>query len=267
MSLPPGRPAQLADLVRRQIFDKLSPTGTMSGDVFKGAESEVGRQANIYSNSPIGDERTYGDALQTLQANLRDLLTRSNPAQAQDLANANMSWALMKRAQRASSYLGAPDGVFTPAQLDRAISAQTPESRFTAGQGLMQPYAEAGKSVLGLPPATGEFGGGALGSGLAGAAIMQAVENPHLAMYGVPLGLNIILRLALIIAAVFVAIEVFRGADFFSQTMPCALGAGIVGWVLKWLQSTPLPKNIEWPRRDPKDHNAIVRLYPLCLRL
>jgi hypothetical protein len=51
----------------------------------------------------------------------------------------------------------------------------------------MQPYAEAGKSVLGLPAATGEFGGGALGSGLAGAAIMQAVENPHLAMYGLPI--------------------------------------------------------------------------------
>jgi hypothetical protein len=185
LPLPADRAAQLNDLVQSEIFDRLSPRLTMSGDVFKDAESGVGNDVNNYLNSSIGDERRYGQAALQLQGYMRDWLTRSNPAQAQDLANANMSWALLKRVQRAGSYTGAQDGIFTPAQLDSAIKAQSPESRFAAGEALMQPYAELGRNVLGTEVPHGGFGANV---GMGAALTAAAIEDPSLLKYGLPIG-------------------------------------------------------------------------------
>jgi hypothetical protein len=99
-------------------------------------------------HSADADQRKYGEAVAQLQAAWCDMLTRSNPAQAADLAAANRSWAQMQRINRAASYLGADEGAFTPAQLASASKALSTVPQFSAGGALMQPYAEAGKTAL-----------------------------------------------------------------------------------------------------------------------
>jgi hypothetical protein len=177
--LPAGRDKDFENIFRKQVLDNISPAGKMTGETFKDAESTLGQEANNYTHSSLPDDRKYGNAVMQLQALMRDSLARSNPNDAQQLAANNLTWANMKRVQRAASYTGAAEGQFSPAQLLASVKAQTPESSFAAGRGLMQPYAEAGKRVLGstLPDSGTPY------RGMLPLAAYAGVEHPQEALY------------------------------------------------------------------------------------
>jgi hypothetical protein len=178
--LPAGRDKDFENIFRNQVLNNISSgTGKMSGDTFKDVESTLGQEANQYIRSSLPDDRKYGNAVLQLQALMRDSLARSNPNEAQQLAANNQTWANMKRVQRAASYTGAAEGQFSPAQLLASVKAQTPESSFAAGRGLMQPYAEAGKRVLGstLPDSGTPY------RGMLPLAAYAGVEHPQEAVY------------------------------------------------------------------------------------
>jgi hypothetical protein len=150
--MPPERTKQFRNVVDAQVSGRLSPNGTMTGESFKEAESEIGRLAAQYRHSPIGDERQLGGALQELRDTMRDWLTRSNPARADDLAKANTAYANLLRVQGAAARPGVDPGVFTPAQLQATVRQLDPTLRkgsFARGRALMQDYADAGRAVLG----------------------------------------------------------------------------------------------------------------------
>ncbi|MEG7603096.1 hypothetical protein, partial [Listeria monocytogenes] len=82
-----------------------------------------------------------GDAYKQLQSELRDLVTRSNPAHADELKAINTGWASFKRIQNAAAKVGSEEGVFTPAQLQNAVRAldrSKDKARFAEGNALMQ---------------------------------------------------------------------------------------------------------------------------------
>ncbi len=152
--------ARMADPARQQfdrildndVWNKFSPTGTMTGENFKRVESELGRQARSLTNSATASERDVGRALTALQAHFRDMLERNNPAHAADLRAANEAWANKLRVEGASAKSGTDQGVFTPAQLLQSVREMDPTLRkgaYARGDALMQDLADAGKSVLG----------------------------------------------------------------------------------------------------------------------
>jgi hypothetical protein len=147
------RSAQAFDrILRNDVLAKFGGQSAMTGETFKRVEADLGQHIRRLGTSTDADQRLVGDALQTVQAEMRDALTRSNPAQAQELTLLNRAWANFKRPQRAAAGLGAEDGIFSPAQLQSAVKAldrSKDKGRFARGDALMQDLSEAGKTVLG----------------------------------------------------------------------------------------------------------------------
>jgi hypothetical protein len=156
-------------ILQNDVLSKFGGAQSMTGETLKRVESDLGQQISRLAQSTDADQRLVGDALQQVQAEIRQLLVRSNPSQAQTLRSLNTAWANFKRVQRASSGLGADDGVFSPAQLQSAVKAMDrskDKARFAEGRALMQDLSEPGRSVLGNQvPDSGTAGRLLLGGG------------------------------------------------------------------------------------------------------
>lgn len=122
--MPPEVQAQFDKVIASQITGKLQGQSSMTAQTFKDAESELGRLSALYGADASADKQLLGDALQEAQAALRRLLERSaGPTLANDAKAANAGWAEFKRMQKASTFLGAKDGVFTPENYMNAVKA------------------------------------------------------------------------------------------------------------------------------------------------
>lgn len=125
--------------------------GVLSGDNLKAAQAGLRNQAEGFATATDGYQRQLGQALKQADQELRDLVMRSNPSNAADLAKINEGYANFKRIQRAASGVGANEGVFTPAQLQSAVKAMDKskdKARFAQGDALLQDLSEAGKARL-----------------------------------------------------------------------------------------------------------------------
>lgn len=150
--MPPERAAQLKSALQSQIYDRMSPSGGMTGQSFQDAKSGLGKLASDYLNSTSADERQLGGAFLQAQVALRDALRTANPNIAEQLSAADNAFAQGLRINNAATRLGGEAGAFSPAQLQAATKALDPTLRkraFAAGDALMQDFAEAGKTVLG----------------------------------------------------------------------------------------------------------------------
>lgn len=150
--LEPNMAQTYASILRDKIFHRFAPNGGMTGNDFKTMESELGRLARGYSKSQDAGQRELGGALRQTQAELRDLLERSNPAHREELRNINSAYANLLRVEGAAGRIGADQGVFTPAQLLSSVRSLDPSMRkgaFSRGNALMQDLASEGKEVLG----------------------------------------------------------------------------------------------------------------------
>jgi hypothetical protein len=152
MAQSTARAPQFDSVLKSQIFDNISPAGVMSGDAFKNADSTFGQivRDNVYGHGVSWEDRQFGNGVRSLQSSMRDWLTRVNPQASEDLGNARAAYLRMLPIERASTSLGGEPGVFSAAQLQAGSKATAPSSKqFMTGQAVMQPYAEAGKAVLG----------------------------------------------------------------------------------------------------------------------
>lgn len=144
---------QFDKVIRNQISGKFQGQNSMSSQTFKDVESELGRLAAKYQGDASTDKQLLGDAIQEVQASLRSLLERSaGPEYADQVKGANAAWAQFKRMQRASTSLGAEDGVFTPEQFLNSVKAldKSKDNRsFSLGSALSQKLAEDAKRVIG----------------------------------------------------------------------------------------------------------------------
>lgn len=124
----------------------------LSGDALKKAESEIGELARSYRSSAMASERELGQAFGDAQAALRQALVRANPQHAAELKDINRAYAMLARLENAGAAAGSKEGVFTPAALRAATKAKDTsrnKKAFARGDALLQPWAEAGESVLG----------------------------------------------------------------------------------------------------------------------
>ena len=175
-ALAPERAQQLANILQTKLGRHMSGQGTMTGQKFKLADSELGRLARQFSSSADADQRMLGETIRDMQSVMRDALARSNPRLAPELRKIDKAFATNLRVERAAASVAATDGVFTPAQLQNAVKALDSSGRkrqFARGNALLQDLSDAGKEVL--PSAVGNSGtadraglmamGGALATG------------------------------------------------------------------------------------------------------
>lgn len=184
-SLPEPQQGQLGRIIDREVMDRFTANGgRASGDTLKNIESELGQLSSAFRRSDNYDVRTLGGAVQEIQSALRRMVERVNPDYQGELAKINEGYANFKKIQTAAANIGARDGVFTPAQLQRAVRAgdRTKDKRaFSEGDALMQDLSEPGKNVLSqtVPDS---------GTPLR-AALMYAGRHPlNAAGLGIPLG-------------------------------------------------------------------------------
>lgn len=209
--LEPGLDKTFQTILRNKVFDKFSANGRMTGESFKEVEGELGRIANDYSTSVVASERQLGGALKQMQAEMRDLLLRSNPDKATELKAVNAAYANFLRVEGAAGKIGSEQGVFTPAQLANSVRGMDPSMRkgqYARGEALMQDLSDAGKTVLGnkvpdsgtpfrhfvgIPALMGIGGAGGyatggspesagVGAALGGAAMASAYTRPGAAL-------------------------------------------------------------------------------------
>src|SRR6185312_7490567 len=144
--LTPQADAQFQQIMRDALGPRVQavmpPTGgapiaTMNGNLYKEADSILGRQAANFSGSTDPNDRNLGRALQDAQAELRSSLSRSNPQYATQIDNLNSAWADAVRVERAAGMQGAINGRISPANLSSAVKATDNSVRdraFSRGQ-------------------------------------------------------------------------------------------------------------------------------------
>lgn len=151
--MPAEVQAQFDKVIQNQITGKLQGQGAMTAQTFKDAESELGRLATKYGADASVDKQLMGDALQEAQAAMRRMLERSaGPDLAGDIKAANTGWAEFKRMQRASTMLGAKDGIFSPENYQNAVKAldrSKDKASFARGDALGQDLGSDAVRVMG----------------------------------------------------------------------------------------------------------------------
>lgn len=185
-SLPEAQRSQLNTIIDKEVIGQFTPQGLASGETLKDIESLLGKLAIKKASSDNYHENQLGGALKEIQASMRRMVNDANPAYEGELAKINDGYSHFKRAQSAAASVGAQDGVFTPAQLHRAVRAgdkSKDKARFAEGNANMQDLSTAGKSVLSqtVPDS---------GTPLR-AALMYALANPAKAgLLGIPLAIG-----------------------------------------------------------------------------
>lgn len=173
-SIDPNAAKTFQRILQNDVLGKFKGQQALTGQTMKAIESDLGQKIAQLGGSTDSDARLVADALREVQSSLRSLVQRSNPAQAAELRAINAGWANFKRLERAASYVGAEDGIFSPAHLQSAVKAldrSKDKGKFARGDAFMQDLGDAGKSVLGAKvPNSGTadrlMQAGALGSGL-----------------------------------------------------------------------------------------------------
>lgn len=173
-SIDPNAAKAFQRILQNDVLGKFRGQRALTGQTMKQIESDLGQKIATYGGSTDADARLVADALREVQATLRALVQRNNPAHAAELKAINNGWANFKRLERAAGYVGAEDGIFSPAHLQSAVKAldrSKDKGKFARGEAFMQDLGDAGKSVLGSKvPNSGTadrlMQAGALGSGL-----------------------------------------------------------------------------------------------------
>jgi hypothetical protein len=179
-ALDPKYAAKFEQILNDRVLNKFQGQSSMTGETLKATQEHLSKEIKRFGQSQDPDARLLGDALKEVGSQLNALVTRSNPKYAAELKAINTGYANFKRVQKAAGYLGADEGVFTPAQLQSAVKAadfSKDKARFAEGNAFMQDLSGAGKSMLSNKvPDSGTagrlwLGGGALASGALNPAI------------------------------------------------------------------------------------------------
>lgn len=146
------------NVLQAQVADR-TVNGQLTGQALKDAQSNLGNVGRSLATSQDADSREVGRMVLDAHSAFNDMLTRNNPALAPQLKATNTAFANYARIRKAASYTGAQDGVFTPAQLSRAVQSSDKSAgkgAYARGQALMQDLTDPAKAVL--PSKVGDSG-------------------------------------------------------------------------------------------------------------
>lgn len=138
-------------ILQNRLWNRVSKSDVLTGESAKSAISDLGEEAAKYGRSSDSVQRSLGDALREAQATIKRMVARQHPEAARDIAKADKTWAEFLRLQRAATYVGADEGVFTPAQYRNAVSAMDRSYRKGAvaeGRAVGQSFADTARTAL-----------------------------------------------------------------------------------------------------------------------
>lgn len=124
---------------------------SITGKKFKKFDSDLSAKIRGLINRPFrtADEQGKLDSYLQIDDALTQYRNLNVPADvARQLKQTDAAFANFKTLERASTYIAAAEGKFTPAQLGRAVRALTPQSRFARGEGLLQDLTDPASTVL-----------------------------------------------------------------------------------------------------------------------
>ena len=175
--VPTAKRQDFVDAMQREVFDKVTPGGTLTPSVAKDAESAIGRLIRAYRGSP-GDDQLLADAYQQAQAELRNQVAQANPETGPAIQQVNKAWSDLVQLENAANSTKAAraGGIVTPADQLRGIKradTSVRDRRFARGEMPNQDFAQAADSVLSNTyPDSGSIGRLLLGGGLLGGGAM-----------------------------------------------------------------------------------------------
>lgn len=189
--LPDNLDKRFITELNNRVFNKLDPnTGTMSGEAFKEAYSDLGKIAKGLKSDPISDNRNLGDLLRQAQQELRGAFYRANPSLQSALDQTDKAYANFARLRGAAAMQGAENGVVNPTQFASAVKAlnsSVAKGDYANGVAFGQDLSDAAKSVLGQKYAdSGTPGRAALGFLLGGGAGAASGQLPLAAAAMIP---------------------------------------------------------------------------------
>ena len=124
---------------------------SITGKKFKKFESDLNAKIRNLINRQFrtADEQAKLDSYLQIDEALTQYRNLNLPTDvATQLRQTDAAYANFKTLERASSYIAAAEGKFTPAQLGRAVRALTPQSRFARREGLLQDLTDPASTVL-----------------------------------------------------------------------------------------------------------------------
>lgn len=124
----------------------------ISGQEFKGIESDLRKKASNYMNSATAAEREVGSALSDVLGVLKKELYSQNPKQTSKLRRVDSAYSDLSVINIAAANSGAESGVFTPKQFSTAVrqADQTRrKSAFAKGRAKSQDISDAAIDVIG----------------------------------------------------------------------------------------------------------------------
>jgi hypothetical protein len=195
-NLPAPQQSQFMNVLKNQVFGKLSPQGEMDGPTLKGVQSELGRISRGLTGDPSFDNQQLGQAIGEVKNIVEQSLPRNNAADAvKDLANANAAYANFVRLRAAAGSQGAMnnEGIFTAAQLNNAVRGadkSAGKGATATGNALMQDFSSAGQQVLGSKYPDSGTPGRALAAMMGPAALGQVMAPAYTAPLAAAMGVG-----------------------------------------------------------------------------
>ena len=150
----------IEEFLSEQFYKKFSnkdfngnakPFDSINGKTFKKFDSDLSSRIRDLMNMQFRNADEAGKLKSYLEIDKSLTKFRNNNISddlAKQLKETDAAYANFKTLERASAYIGATEGKFTPAQLQKAVSAVTPKSFYTKKQGLLQDLTDPADTVL-----------------------------------------------------------------------------------------------------------------------
>jgi len=183
--------APQAEMFERLIMNEIAPrfnaamgpaNGRITGESFKELESILGREVRDFSTGLASPhDRRYANAVREVQAQLRDMLARGNPAHAERLTGINDAYRQLAVLEDAANRAPAgARGRFTPEQLNTAARNADPSVRRRAaarGDALFMDLSQdAGEIMARTVNDSGTATRGVITAGLGAAFLNQSLN-------------------------------------------------------------------------------------------
>jgi hypothetical protein len=175
---------QLNDLIDSYIYQRIpvngANTGTITGDVYKGIESDILKRVQSLRSSSTDAERSLGMELGRALDVLKSSLRSQNQQQSSVLRRIDSAYGDIAVMTTAAANSGAKNGVFTPKHYQTAVKQKDTsrsKSAFAAGLSRGQDVSEAAMDTI--APEIGSTLEGRLAMSAGG--LYGALQNPMVA--------------------------------------------------------------------------------------
>lgn len=175
---------KLNDLINDYIFSKIpvnnKNVGEISGEAYKGIESDMLKKIQSLRSSSTDAERSLGEEFGRVLDVMKKFLRAQNPTESSNLRRIDSAYGDLSVMRTAAANSGAINGVFTPKQYQTAVRQRDltrSKSAFAAGKARGQDVSEAAVEIL--QPDPGSTLEGRLALGLGGG--YGAITNPQVA--------------------------------------------------------------------------------------